>query len=241
MIYKYRGMFALLGVGALLGGAAVLSAAEYDKRPGGRDSDYYRSRSIMLSSRITKSLDTLANLDARDNAHLYLKELTTHLANSLNDERAALMSANGNDNNAWQGMKGVLIKLTALLKATARLRFLSENELIAAACSHPMRVGDSPAGVAGVEGMELWLLGGMRAGIERQIELDANAEREIKSCMSRDHGPTDKAKDEALHKMLGIMPTPYFAPRFPFEAALLSLQHPGNEASTLRLRVSTSL
>lgn len=222
-------MYALLGVAALLGGVAILSAKEYDKRPGGRDDMYYRSKSILTSSSITKSIDALANLDARDNARLYLKGLSTQLANSLNDERVSLMSTQGNDKDVSSGMKVVLNKIKALLKAVEKLRFLSENEIINAVSNHPMRVGTSPEGVSGVEGTEKWLLGGLRAEIEKQREIDENAEKKIRSCITCGNGLAEKAKNAVLYKILERIPTPHFAPRFPFEDALLSLQHLDNK------------
>lgn len=222
-------MYALLGVGALVAGAAILSAKNYDEKPGGRDDMYYRSRSILLSSSITKSVDAIANLDARDNARLYLNGLSAQLANSLNDECKSLLASQNNEKNVNKGVKAIQRKITSLLTTMEKLRFLSESELIKVASTHPMRVGDSPDGVSGVEGTEKWLLGGMKAEMEKHKQLDAQTSTKIKSCMTPGKCRAEKAKNVVLYKILERIPTPHFATRFPFEDALLALEHIDNK------------
>lgn len=218
-------MNTLLGLGALVVGAAFLTAKKYDESPGGRDDLYYRSRSILMVSSVTKSADAIRNLDARDNAQMYLQGLSVQLASSLNDECMSLMSSQNNDKHINTSVNVILRKINALVKSIEKLRNLSENELINIVLSHPRRVGDSPLGVSGVKGTEKWLLGGMKAEIHNQKELDAHISTKIGACISGGNSVAQKAKNEVLYKILERIPSPHFATRFPFEAALLAIEH----------------
>lgn len=218
-------MYALLGVGALLAGASIVSAKLYDEKDGGRDDVYHRSRSIIMSSSVTKSVDAIANLDARDNARLYLKGLSVELANSLSDECFSLMTSQGHEKQVSHGVKQVLTNVKSLVEALAKLRSLPESDFINVVLRHPMRVGTSPKGVSGVEGMTRWLLGGMRAEVEKQAAVDLEMATKVKSYINRGNGVSQKAKNIVLYKILERIPTPHFSKRFPFEDALLAIEH----------------
>jgi hypothetical protein len=218
-------MYAILGVGSVLAVATALAAKQHDERPGGRDDAYYRSRSIMMSAGITKSVDAIAHLDAKDNARLYLNGLAAQVANSLNDERVRALSSQDSERTIYNVMGTIARKLKALLYAVAKLRLLSDSELLEAVLKHPMRVGDSPEGVNGVDGTTKWLLGGMRAEIERRAYTDSRDADKLRSKLTTHPGLAPRAKNAVLYKILERIPTPHFAPRFPFEDALLALEH----------------